>query len=192
MSTLGSVSNSKSASFHVIIPIFLNSIDSLPVMLRFLATDDSPLDWNVHRTALLRRYIHIRSLLYRPFLYLIAHWRDYLEPESLSSVSAMAYKAVSNCLLASDSEAIWYRDDDSWYTCRLAVANMLTLEVAHRAGLLATDQLHRIDRTVEDIAWSMRSNRAAMERFAQDAPDLRTLKDIIESLITLHRLDNAS
>jgi len=69
---------------------------------------------------------------------------------------------------------------------------MLTLEVAHRAGLLATDQLHRIDRTVEDIAWSMRSNRAAMERFAQDAPDLRTLKDIIESLITLHRLDNAS
>lgn len=81
-----------------------------------------------------------------------------------------------------DGIGLYCKDDDSWYTCRLAFAHLLTLEAALRGGLFAEVQQSEVASRAEEIIRAKRVNRAVLEYFAPGTHDLRTLSDIVDSL----------
>lgn len=152
------------------------SINSLPESLRLLSNNGQGFNWTLHRISLRKRYVYISSILYRPFIYLLVHHKQQLPSDKREAVLTFADKAIQNCIAMNDGYGLYCRDEDSWYTCRLAFAHILTIEAAIRGGVLAQIQADGLGFTPDEITRAKRVYAAVIEHFAPDAYDLDILR----------------
>lgn len=148
----------------------------------FTQRDRSSVAWNTHHSTLRRRYRHIQSLLYRPFLYLRIHHWDALHVDARAPVLCMAQKAITSCVLTSDEVESHGCDDDSWYHCRLAATQILTIIASRKAGLLTADHLRGIDLSDSAIMRSIEARKAVIDSCIYDSADLQVLRRAVERL----------
>jgi hypothetical protein len=123
------------------------------------------------------RYMYICSLLYRPFLYIAV---TVPMDQSLDPVLKMAQKAIKNAMAMNDEIGMYYRFEGTWAICRLAAANILTLCAAKHRRRLTPVMLIFMDRTEEDLKAALKTNRARLEHWSKDSPDLQLLAKAVE------------
>ncbi|KAF1922687.1 uncharacterized protein M421DRAFT_350517 [Didymella exigua CBS 183.55] len=150
---------------------------SLPPEIQFTGPAACKVGKYDHHFALRMRYVYICSLLYRPFLYIAAN----LPRQELSDpVLAMAHKAIDNAFAMNDEIGIHYRFEGTWAMCRLAAANILTLCAAKQRMLLGHVTLVFIDRSEDDVKKALKMNKARLQYWSQESPDLRLLAKAVE------------
>lgn len=122
------------------------------------------------------RYVYIRSLLYRPFLYIAVK----LPSRELSDpILALAYKGIENAIIH-DEVGMYYRFEGTWAMCRLAAANILTLCAARQASLLDHAALAAIGYKEDDLRKALKISKARLKTWEQESSDLRTLAKAVE------------
>lgn len=121
--------------------------------------------------------MYICSLLYRPFLYIAV---TLPMNQSLDPVLNMAQKAIKNAMAMNDELGIHYRFEGTWAICRLAATNILTLCAAKCGRRLTPVVLICMDRTEEDVKAALKSNKARLEHWSKDSPDLQLLAKAVE------------
>ena len=164
-------------SIPLVHPTNLCRIQSLPPEIQFTGPAACKVGKFDHHFALRMRYMYICSLLYRPFLYLnVTLPMD----QSSDSVIDMAHKAIRNAMAMNDEIGIHYRFEGTWTICRLAAANILTLCAAKYRMQLTPVMLIFMKRTEEDLKAALRTNRARLEHWSKESPDLQLLAKAVE------------
>lgn len=152
---------------------------SLPEELQFFDLSSSQISADEHRFALRQRYVHIRTLLYRPFLYLSIQHSDKLPSRLIDKVLSLAYESINTCFLMNDGIGIHYRYEGTWYACRLSGVHILTLIAADRAGLFDSTRFREtgIDRV--QLERSLVVHKATLNYWAQESADVAALRDAV-------------
>lgn len=155
-------------------------LHSLPEPLQFLGTSAPLVATDERRFALRQRYVHICTLLYRPFLYLIIEHGDQLGPRT-EAILSLAFKGVESCFLLNDGIGLRHRYEGTWYACRLCAVQIRTLMAAKRRGLFMHPRFIEGGYTESDVERSFAVNKAAIDYWAKESPDLAVLRDVVDS-----------
>lgn len=155
---------------------------SLPGELNFSHLESTQTSADEHRVALRQRYVHIRSLMYRPFLYLTIQHSDKLPPELADRVHSLAYEAIGSCFLTNDGIGIHHRYEGTWFACRLSCVQILKLRAAERAGFLESTRFRDAGYTEAQWKRSLVVHKAMIDYWAQESADVAALRDAVDGM----------
>ncbi|KAM0720454.1 hypothetical protein Q7P37_004590 [Cladosporium fusiforme] len=155
---------------------------SLPETLHFFDLSSTRVSADEHRCALRQRYVHICTLMYRPFLYLTIQHSDKLPPALAEKVLSLAYRGIGASFLMSDGIGMHHRYEGTWYACRLSGVQILIVAAAKRAGLLETARFQETGYTQFDWERSLIVNKHMLDYWAQESADVAALRDEIRDM----------
>lgn len=164
----------------VLLTVTLLRLHTLPEPLQFLGNSAPLVATDERRFALRQRYVHICTLLYRPFLYLSVEHGSQLGPRA-DAILPLAFKGVECCFLMNDGIGLHHRYEGTWYACRLCAVQIRTLMAAKRGGLFAHPRFTESGYTASDVDKALAVNKAAIDYWAKESPDLAALRDVVDS-----------
>ena len=113
---------------------YIHRRSSLPEAIRFdRVSPEDPID--ELRYFIRGREIAIRSLLYRPFVYLAIHHPPQDHTEMLR-VRSLAHKAISICMMVDPGHSMSHRHHGTWYGLRESISAGLMLVASKMSGLI--------------------------------------------------------
>ncbi|ETS87742.1 hypothetical protein PFICI_01570 [Pestalotiopsis fici W106-1] len=110
-------------------------VESLPHSIRFDETDPNPGEHSELQHMTWRRYVKIKRLLYRPFLYRLAH-ADHQDGVLHQLVQPYAEKCVLACVQPATYIGLRHRHHGTWFGCRESALSALILLAAQSTGVL--------------------------------------------------------
>lgn len=120
-------------------------LECLPPALRFnLPPDTFPAHDESELVKLVReRYVEVREILCRAYLYMCLHGGSRLLPSQIESFGARASAGLRLSVYRIQTEVPFFRHPGSWGACRVRFNHALCLIAAHRGK----------DRNMESAAW---------------------------------------
>ncbi|KPM37345.1 hypothetical protein AK830_g9248 [Neonectria ditissima] len=151
--------------------------DSLPLPIRFWDSRLLPDKYSELHIATWGRYVKLKRLLYRPFLYRFVHPQasDVLLRDVVQSY---AEKCVHTCIDPIFEVGVSHRHHGSWFRCREAVLSTLILLAAGRVGLT------RIMNLEIEAGYFVRLNMDNLRYWEGESPDIALSRKIIEMMCT--------
>lgn len=150
-------------------------VRSLPQSIRF---DEAHPDFSEHselQHMTWRRYVKIKRLLYRPFLYRLVHASD--DDGILRQlIQPHAEKCVIACLNPMSYIGLRHRHHGTWFGCRESALSALILLAAGWTGLLRSMGLEAQSEQY------LRLYIAHLEFWQQESPDIRRTCEIIQQM----------
>ncbi|KAH7163484.1 hypothetical protein B0J13DRAFT_538669 [Dactylonectria estremocensis] len=151
--------------------------ESLPVPIRFWDPNLAPDKYTELHIATSGRYLRLKRLTYRPFLYRYVHLQaqDTLLRDVIQSY---AEKCVQACFEPTYAVGQTHRHHGSWFRCREDALAALTLLSAKKAGLLKSMGMEM------QAEYFLRTSINRLTYWEEESPDVKLARQIIELMCT--------
>ncbi|KAF7715298.1 Fungal Zn(2)-Cys(6) binuclear cluster domain-containing protein [Penicillium ucsense] len=160
-------------------------VDCLPPSLRFDMPLESPP--RLHEEELMKlareRYVEVRELLCRVYLYLCIHVP--LEPEMASLYGAKASESLQLSVYRIRHEVPFFRHPGSWGACRVRFNHALCLIAGFRAKLMRCPSAEYVE-IPPDWADCVRAVIMRLKIWGNEGGGIKELSELLEWLMTIH------
>ncbi|PYH84782.1 hypothetical protein BO82DRAFT_389805 [Aspergillus uvarum CBS 121591] len=127
------------------------------------------------------RYIDIKCLLYRPFLYYAIHHRT-SDLESNQIIDTLAQKALKNILELTATVPFYHRNHGTWLSCRMVSTCALLLLGARKSGLIPAGNILRDSHWEGEFGHSFQTCLDILKYWESESPDIAKAREVIASL----------
>ncbi|CAH0057491.1 unnamed protein product [Clonostachys solani] len=122
------------------------------------------------------RYVIVRALVYRPFLYLMIH-KPSMTPLECDMIRPFAEKALDSPLRMTGLGPAYHRHHGTWLACRTYVRGALMLYAGIKAGLVAGNGLHEAKQGLETCLLTLKY-------WQEECPDFGRAIQLVELILS--------
>lgn len=125
----------------------------------------------------------IRSLLYRPFVYLAIH-NPSQDHTQMFRVRSFAHKALSICMMARPSYSMTHRHHGTWYGLRESISAGLLLVASKMAGLIPDEAAFPHGELDDSVYMHLVESHIQKLRYweAEAPSDIKRGREVLEEL----------
>ncbi|VUC24043.1 unnamed protein product [Clonostachys rosea] len=122
------------------------------------------------------RYVIVRALVYRPFLYLMIHKHNMSSSES-NMIRPFAEKALHSPLRMTSLGPAYHRHHGTWLACRTYIRGALMLYAGIKAGLIGEEGLREAKQGLETCLLTLKY-------WQEECPDFGMAVQLVELILS--------
>lgn len=130
------------------------------------------------------RSVIMKSLLYRPFVYLAVHSAERIDTSTRAALEGFVRKAMDACVQFISGRTMTHRHHGTWYGLRESMSMSLMIVAASRGGLIPQVS-PSVDGVDQDNIYA-RAVQICIEQHryweAESPPDIMRAREILEGL----------